>query len=212
MALWKAALRETWMSIFQSRLRTAAMASSGATTAVAMARLASRVGEAWRNSTVSADSTISKTNNPPSAMQGKLMYHLASSGTFWYRFSISRMLQTARPRRTAVPAESSETPAAPPGWSRTVTPITSRATKPIMAKAWLSWPRARTVRRYRCRMKMYQATERSSSSAPGRPVSGVSGQNATLAAHAAVTAEAPASSQPVLLRRARTRMSADKAA
>ena len=211
-ALWNAAWRETWMSIFQPRLRAAAMASSGATMAVATARPATSVGETWRNSTASADSAMSNTNSPPSAMVGRFTNHFASSDTLRYRFSSSSRLHTAMPSRAMVPTDSSETAPGAGGSTSTITATTSTATKPITANACVNCPGARTARRNRCRMNTYHATERSRSSAPGMPDSGASGSAARLAAHSMVIPQAPASSQPVWLSRARSRISAVSAA
>ena len=52
-ALWKTTVRETWMSIAQLRLRAAAMASSGATIAVTLARPSNSSHEIRRKRTAS---------------------------------------------------------------------------------------------------------------------------------------------------------------
>ena len=52
-ALWNTALRETWMSIAQRRLRAAASAISGAAIAVALARPSNSGSEMRRNSMAS---------------------------------------------------------------------------------------------------------------------------------------------------------------
>ena len=80
------------------------------------------------------------------------------------------MLQTAKPSRIAVPSDHSEVP----GWLDSTSisgmpPTSSRASSPIVVNTWRSWRWTATDRRYRCRMKPYQAAERATSSQPATP-------------------------------------------
>ena len=87
-------------------------------------------------------------------------------------------------------------------------PATTRtASRPMVVKAEVSWCGAVAERRYRCRMKPYQAAKRASSSQPLAPVKGVCQAAATAAHQIVVIRQAPASQAPVRLRGWRARIS-----